>query len=170
VAFIAAFALLMKFNHLIEINIPDNPLVMTLTRHQLWRGLVLRAEQPTLFVMGLDACDITARDTDGLSRTLRFGKLIVHDLVRFTPLAQVHYHVPQQDQIPVSDLTMTIEEPEPGVLFVRFEYDDHNDAQETDEEAFYNDFRREAYKEADIDTVRMIRQLAQQGELDAPMQ
>ena len=59
---------------------------------------------------------------------------------------------------------------EPDVLFVRFEYDDHNSAQETDEESFYNDFRREAYKEADIDTVRMIRQLAQDGQLDAPLQ
>ncbi|MFM7524319.1 MAG: DUF1857 domain-containing protein, partial [Betaproteobacteria bacterium] len=44
------------------------------------------------------------------------------------------------------------------------------DAQETDEEAFYNDFRREAYKEADIDTIRVIRELAQQGRLDAPLQ
>lgn len=160
----------MKFNHLIEINMPDNPLVITITREQLWRGLVLRAEQPTLFVMGLDTCDITARTTNGMSRTLRFGKLLVHDHVTFAPLQQVHYQVPQQDAIPASDLTMSIEEPEPGVLFVRFEYDDHNDAQETDEESFYNDFRREAYKEADIDTVRMIRQLAQQGDLDAPIQ
>ena len=160
----------MKFQHLIEINMPDNPLVMTITRAQLWRGLVLRAEQPTLFVMGLDACDITARNADSLSRTLRFGKLMVHDHVTFSPQEQVHYQVPQQDAIPASDLTMTIEEPEPGVLFVRFEYDDHNDAQETDEESFYNDFRREAYREADIDTIRMSRQLAQQGELDAPIQ
>ena len=160
----------MKFEHLIEINMPDNPLVVAITREQLWRGLVLRAEQPTLFVMGLDACDITARSAEGLSRTLRFGQLLVRDHVKFAPLQQVHYQVPQQDAIPASDLTMTIEEPEPGVLFVRFEYDDHNDAQETDEESFYNDFRREAYKEADIDTIRMIRQLAQQGELDAPMQ
>ena len=158
----------MKFNHLIEINMPDNPLVLTITRQQLWRGLVLRAEQPTLFVMGLDACEITARSTDALSRTLRFGQLLVHDHVKFAPLEQVHYQVPQQDAIPASDLTMTIEEPETGSLFVRFEYDDHT--QETDEESFYNDFRREAYKEADIDTIRMIRQLAQQGELDAPLQ
>lgn len=160
----------MKFNHLIEINMPDNPLVMKITREQLWRGLVLRAEQPTLFVMALDACEITARVANGLSRTLRFGTLRVHDHVTFTPPVQVHYQVPSQQEIPASDLTMTIEEPESGVLFVRFEYDDHNDAGESEEEAFYNDFRRQAYKEADIDTIRMIRQLAQLGELDAPIQ
>ncbi len=160
----------MKFTHLIEINMPGNPLVMPITREQLWRGLVLRAERPTLFLLGLDSCDITARSPAGLSRTLRFGQLVVHDEVKFEPQQNVHYHVPQQEQIPASDLTMTIEEPEPGVLFVRFEYDDHNDARETDEESFYNDFRREAYKEADIDTIRMIRQLAQEGRLDAPTQ
>lgn len=160
----------MKFNHLVEINLPDNPLVVSLTREQLWRGLVLRAERPTLFQLGLDACEITARASGGLSRTLHFGKLVVRDQVRFAPLQQVHYHVPQQEQIPMSDLRMTIEEPQQGALFVRFEYDDHQEGQESAEESFYNDFRREAYKEADIDTIRMIRQLAQEGQLDAPMQ
>ncbi len=160
----------MKFTHLIEINIPGNPLLVPLTREQLWRGLVLRAERPTLFLLGLDACDITARTHDSLSRTLRFGQLVVHDHVRFHSLENVHYHVPQQDGIPMSDLTMTIEEPQPGALFVRFEYDDHNPAQETKEESFYNDFKREAYKEADIDTIRMIRQLAQDGQLNSPLQ
>lgn len=160
----------MKFTHLIEINMPGNPLIAPLTREQLWRGLVLRAERPTMFLLGLDTCEITGREADGLTRTLRFGQLVVHDQVHFAPLDNVRYHVPQQDAIPMSDLTMTIEEPQPGVLFVRFEYDDHNPAQETDEESFYNDFRREAYKEADIDTIRMIRQLAQEGQLDAPMQ
>jgi hypothetical protein len=163
-------ATIMKFTHLIEINMPGNPLVMMITREQLWRGLVLRTEQPTLFVMALDACEITARATDTISRTLRFGGLHVHDQVTFTPQQVVHYHVPQQESIPASDLTMTIEEPQPGALFVRFEYDDHNEALETEEESFYNGFRREAYKEADIDTIRVIRELAQQGRLDAPIQ
>ncbi len=160
----------MKFTHLIEINMPDNPLVARLSRAQLWRGLVLRAERPTLFQLGLDSCQITHRSQDSLRRTLHFGKLVVHDTVHFSPQDQVHYHVPQHAEIPVSDLRMTIEEPEPGVLFVRFEYDDHQEAQESAEEAFYNDFRREAYKEADIDTIRMIRQLAQEGQLEAPLQ
>jgi len=163
-------ATIMKFTHLVEINMPDNPLVMKITREQLWRGLVLRAERPTLFVMGLDACEITARSVDTLARTLRFGTLQVRDQVTFTPQQLVHYHVPQQASIPASDLIMTIEEPHPGALFVRFEYDDHNEALETEEESFYNGFRREAYKEADIDTIRVIRELAQQGGLDSLIQ
>lgn len=160
----------MKFTHLIEINMPDNPLLARLTRDQLWRGLVLRAERPTQFQLGLDSCDITARSPQSLSRTLHFGQLVVHDTVHFLPKDEVHYQVPQQAEIPASDLRMTIEEPEPDVLFVRFEYDDHQADDESAEASFYNDFRREAYKAADIDTVRMIRQLAQEGQLDAPLQ
>lgn len=160
----------MKFVHLIEINAADNPLIPPLTREQLWHGLVMRAERPTLFQLGLDGCEITERSEHHIARVLNFGKLIIHDQVRFHALQQVHYHVPQQNDIPVSDLSMTIEEPQPGALFVRFEYDDHLPENEDSENAFYNDFRRSAYEESDIDTIRLIRQLADQGQLDAPLQ
>jgi hypothetical protein len=160
----------MKFVHLIEINAADNPLIAPLTRAQVWRGLVMRAERPTLFVLALDACEITGRSENGLFRTLQFGKLIIHDEVHFVPQQHVQYHVPQQNDIPASNLTMTIEEPVTGALFVRFEYDDHQAASDDAEAEFYNNFRRDAYKESDIDTIRKIRELAMEGQLDAPLQ
>jgi hypothetical protein len=160
----------MKFVHLIEINAADNSLIEPLSRSQLWRGLVLRAERPTLFVLALDACDVTERSENGISRTLQFGKLVIRDEVRFLPHQQVLYHVPQQNDIPASDLTMTIEEPTAGALFVRFEYDDHQESIDDPEADFYNNFRRDAYKESDIDTIRKIRELAMEGQLDAPLQ
>jgi Domain of unknown function (DUF1857) len=154
----------MKFSHLIEINDPLNPLLDPLTRSQLWRGLVLRAEQPKMFMPHLDACDILERSLSTVERELRYGDIVIRDRVSYLPQMQVHYHVPQQKDIPMSDLTMTIEEPQPGLLFVRFEYDDHQ-GQENQAEAFYNEFRRSAYQEADIDTIRMVRELAENGEL-----
>lgn len=160
----------MKFVHLIEINAVANPLIPPLTRAQLWQGLVVRAERPTLFQLGLDSCEITERSENHIARVLSFGKLVIHDQVHFDSMYQVHYHVPQQNEIPVSDLSMTIEEPQPGALFVRFAYDDHLPDNEEGEHAFYNDFRRSAYQESDIDTIRVIRQLAEQGQLDAPLQ
>jgi hypothetical protein len=160
----------MKFVHLIEINAVNNPLIPPLTREQLWRGLVIRAERPTLFQLGLDSCEIIERSAQHLARILSFGKLVIHDSVRFEFMHQVLYHVPHQNEIPVSDLSMTIEEPQPGALFVRFEYDDHLPDNDDKENAIYNDFRRSAYEESDIDTIRVIRQLADQGQLDAPLQ
>lgn len=163
------FCRTMKFTHLIEINVAGNPLIAPLSRAQLWHGLVMRAQRPTLFLMGLDSCEILERSENGFSRKQQFGPLSVFDQVSFQYMSQVHYHVPQQNEIPDSDLKMTIEEPHPGALFVRFEYDDHAGDVEADEEKFYNDFRRSAYLEADIDTVRVIRELADEGKLDAPL-
>jgi hypothetical protein len=150
----------MKFSHLIQINDPLNPLVDSLTRAQLWRGLVMRAEAPKLFMEHLDECRIFDKTPDGVSRELRYGNLVVCDTVTFLPLLQVHYQVPAQGDIGASSMRMRIEEPEPEALFVRFEYDVEQPDDPSGEEEFYNDFRRSAYQEADIDTVRIIRELA----------
>jgi hypothetical protein len=158
----------MKFAHLVEINDPLNPLIDPLTREQLWRGLVLRAETPKAFVPWLDRCNITDRSEASISRELHYGDLVIHDRVTFLPQEQVRYHVPQQKDIPASSLTMTIEEPQRQVFFVRFEYDDGATDEADTAEQFYNQFRRSAYQESDIDTIRIIRQMAEQGRLDEP--
>src|SRR3569832_2994273 len=90
----------MKFAHLIEIIDPLNPLSDPLSREQLWRGLVLRAEEPQMFVPWLDACHIVERSAASLQRELRYGEVVIRDEVTFLPQLQVHYHVPQQKDIP----------------------------------------------------------------------
>jgi len=75
----------MKFNHLIVINDPLNPLIEPLTRNRLWQGLVLRAEQPMRFVPHLDQCDLLQRTGDVLQRELRYGTLVIRDEVTFVP-------------------------------------------------------------------------------------
>jgi len=156
----------MKFTHLVEINDPLNPLIDPLTRAQLWRGLVLRAESPGAFVPWLDKCHIVDRSGESIARELHYGDLVVHDRVTFVPQEQVRYHVPQQKDIPASTLVMTIEEPQTDVFFVRFEYDGGAGDMADSADAFYNEFRRSAYQEADIDTIRTIRQMAEEGRLD----
>ncbi|MGZ3236589.1 MAG: SRPBCC family protein [Burkholderiaceae bacterium] len=155
----------MNFTHLIEINDPLNPLIDPLSRAQLWRGLVLRAESPDLFVPYLDAYEILERSDTTLSRELRYGTLTVRDEVVFSPLQRVHYQVPAQGEIPPSSLIMEIEEPQPDIFFVRFTYDDGVVDEEGSIEAYYNEYRRSAYQESDIDTIGVIRQLATDGKL-----
>lgn len=155
----------MKFSHLVEINDPLNPLIDPLTRDQLWRGLVLRAEQSKMFVPYLDECNIVGRSETSITRDLRYGELHIRDNVTFLPQQQVRYQVPPQKDIPASSLCMTIEEPQPGALFVRFEYDDSTGDAEGTPDAYYNEFRRSAYQESDIDTIRIIRQMAEAGRL-----
>ncbi len=157
----------MKFEHLIEINDPLNPLIDELTVEQLWRGLVLRAESPKLFVPHLDEAVIDERGDQGFRRRLRYGELLVEDRVVLTPRSCVRYEVPAQNEITASSLTMTIEQPNAHSLFVRFAYDDGHDAATDAANAMYDDFRRSAYVESDIDTIRVLRDLAAEGRLDA---
>lgn len=154
----------MKFNHLIEINDLLNPLLTPLSREQLWRGLVLRAEAPDLFMPHLDACMIVERSDAAMLRELRYGSVVIRDQVNLLPQHQVQYRVPAQNDIAASSLDMTIEEPQPGLLYVRFTYDDGG-SDDGAAQAMYNDFRRSAYEEADIDTISIIRQLGASGRL-----
>lgn len=159
----------MRFHHLIEINDPLNPLIDPLTREQLWKGLVLRAEAPALFMPHLDRCDLLNRSGDVLTRQLHYGQISIRDEVRFTPQQEVLYQVPQQGEIPASRLSMRIEEPQPDVFYVRFEYDDGTPDDAGSMDAYYNEFRRSAYYEADLDTIRIIRQLASEGRFNQPL-
>lgn len=157
----------MKFEHLIEINDPLNPLIDTITREQLWRGLVMRAESPKMFVPHLDECEIGERSSGSFTRRLRYGDLVIEDTVILTPLQQVRYDVPAQGEIQASSLTMTIEAPDEVRLFVRFHYDDGTGEHVDEANKMYDEFKKSAYQEADLDTIRILRQLAAQGKLDA---
>jgi hypothetical protein len=156
----------MKFSHLIVINDPLSPLIEPLTCDQLWQGLVLRAEEPMRFVPHLDQCVLLDRSGDSLQRELRYGTLVVRDEVKFSPRHEVRYEVPAQQDIPASSLTMSIGEPQEGLLVVRFDYEDATPDLANSMDAFYNEFRRSAYQESDIDTIRIIRQLADEGRFD----
>lgn len=155
----------MKFHHIVEINDPLNPLIDTLTREQVWRGLVLRAEQPKLFMPHLEHCALSERKENSVMRELDYGNVKIRDHVVYILGERVEYLVPQQADIPASSLIMSIEEPQEGYLRVRFEYEDGTTESQANMDAFYNEFRHSAYKEADIDTISLIRQLAEAGKL-----
>jgi len=159
----------MKFEHLVAVNDPMNPLSDTVTREQLWRGLVLRAEQPTLFIAHLDKCEILEQEAGSMRRRLTFGELVIEDTVQLTPLQEVRYDVPAQGEIAASNLRMIIEAPTSAMLLVRFCYDDGQGEHADAANAMYDEFKKSAYQEADTDTVRTLRQLASQGKLDASL-
>jgi len=151
-----------RFEHLVEVNDLKDPCAARVTRAQLWRGLVLRAEEPTSFVPQLSEATILARTESGLARALRFGAVTVTDEVSFVHLERVRYEIAAQADLTASSLTMHIEEPRPGSLFVRFTYEDDARA----EDAVLDALRCAAYEDADVETVGMIRWLAKAGRLD----
>ena len=155
----------MKFEHLVQINDPLNPLVDPLTRDQLWRGLKRRAESPKEFVLALDAADITSRGENSLARTLTFGHLVIRDQVTFSPQHDVRYNIEASAEVPGGTLVMTIEEPAEEQLFVRFAYDTRAVEGGPPREAYSDEYLKQAYVEADVDSILTIRRLIVEGRL-----
>ncbi|HXZ08577.1 MAG TPA: SRPBCC family protein [Paraburkholderia sp.] len=151
----------MNFEHLIQINDPLNPFVDSMTREELWEGLVLRAEQPQLFVLGLDSCTILSRTDSTLERELHYGQATVRDRVTLAPNQSVRYDILATESYVGGSLTMTIEQPDELQLFLRFEYNTTLPAADTEDTRQTNEIVKSAYRESDIDTVRLIRQYVQ---------
>ncbi|MFO1379110.1 MAG: AtaL-like protein [Chitinivorax sp.] len=146
----------MDYQHLIEINNPDQALLMPLTRAQLWQGLLLRVEKPDLFLPQLENFSATRHDDANLSRALNFGSVVIHDQVRLTPQQQIEIAIVAPDEHAGSLLVIRIEEPENGRLFLRFSYTTTLE----DEEAI--EYVKSAYRQADIDAVKIMRKLLTQ--------
>jgi hypothetical protein len=154
----------MKFSHLVRINDPQNPQIEPISREQLWRGLVLRAEDPAQFIMGLDAVRILERGEKQLLRELHFGKARILDKVSFEPMQEVRYDTDATHNVPAANLVMRIEEPVSGEFFVRFSYETQaRDGLPGND--FYDVFIKDAYLKADVDTISSIRRLALEGKL-----
>lgn len=155
----------MRFEHLVEVNDPLNPLLDPLTRGELWQGLVRRAEEPTQFVLGLAGFSIQARaetpPRTTLTRTLDFGSFRVHDRVELTPQRQSLTLTEAGPTWPASRLTITIEEPQPQRLFLRFVYEFEGPDEGGEFASEIENLRRQAYRSADLDTVARIRTLAE---------
>jgi hypothetical protein len=154
----------MDFEHLVQINDPLLPLLDPLSRGQLWRGLVRRALDPVGFVLGMDGCTVMQQAENRYARELRFGRHVMLDHVTLVPDEEVRYESDVAGHHAGSRMAMRIEEPAPGALFVRFRYHTVPAPDETPDPRF-DQARRAAYREADIDTVRKIRELVAHGEL-----
>jgi hypothetical protein len=159
----------MRYEHLVQINDALMPLADELTREQLWRGLVLRAEDPTQFVLGLERATVRQRSTLGaaveLVRTLDFGSFTVDDRVLLVEGERTEIHIAAGATWPASRMTITIEEPAPQLLFLRFVYELQEEASTDDIDRVARALREQAYEKSDLDTVVRIRQLAEQGVL-----
>jgi hypothetical protein len=153
----------MQFEHLVQVNDPLMPLLDPLTRTQLWTGLVRQAEDPAGFMPALDRCRILERRNNYLKRELTFGRHVFVDHVALLPQERVRYDSDIEGAHAGSHLTVTIEEPGPGLLWVRFQYRTVSHAAGGGDDEQVDGARRAAYKEADIDTIRRIRQLAAAG-------
>lgn len=153
----------MNFEHLIAINDPGNPLVVPLTRRQLWVGLLHRVDNPPLFLPGLESFTILERQYDSARRELDFGGARIRDRVTLDEEQSVRFDIEPGELHAGGSLTIRIEEPEASHLFLRFTYVTGFAAQSGSEDAAYVEYVKSAYHQSDLDCVRIIRTLAAEG-------
>lgn len=152
-----------QFEHVVVINDPLEPLADTLSREQVWAGLMWRVEDPCAFQPALVACEILSRGETQVERVLDFGNFRMRDTVYLDAARSVRFESAAEGSRPAARLAVSIEEPSEGLLVLRFAYHTTlNDAMEGGEGEFAA-YIKAAYHAADIDTVRLIRELAAGG-------
>lgn len=152
------------FEHLVQVNDRRDSRLEPLSRRQLWRGLVQRAERPRYFMPWIEDTEIVKRADGSWERELDFGAFRVRDRVHFEEEESVRYHIIDGGPGTSGDLIMRIEEPAPGELFVRFIYEVRSMDHQADSPLA--GFVKDAYRQADEDTVAGIRVLAASSLLD----
>lgn len=150
----------MNFEHLIQINDPENPLIESLTREQLWSGLCHRVDNPLPFLPGLEACTVLEQTDDMRIRELDFGPATICDRVTLAEMHWVRFDIVPSETHAGGGLTIAIEEPEPGFLFLRFTYETTLADTPNSEDRAYIEYVKSAYHQSDVDCVRIIRLLA----------
>ena len=134
-----------------------------MSRDQVWQGLIHRIEDATPFLPGLESCTVVERHADHLLRQLDFGAAIIHYRVTLHENHWVRFDILPGEQHAGGSLTITIEEPEPTTLFLRFAYATTFASDPNSEERAYIDYIKSAYHQSDVDCVRIIRTLAAGG-------
>jgi hypothetical protein len=75
----------------ILVNDPSRPDLPVLSRHQVWQGLVMKAEDATQFVSLITYCKVLERHEDGLVRETNFGDGRMRERVTFFPEERVRF-------------------------------------------------------------------------------
>ncbi|MFV0371315.1 MAG: SRPBCC family protein [Azonexus sp.] len=152
----------MKFEHLIAINDPANPLIEPLARADVWRGLIYRVDNPMPFLPGLRGCTLLERSALHARRELDFGAARIIDRVHMKAEEAVEFVIEPGAAHAGGSLCIRIEEPAPGALFLRFTYCTNLEAMGSEDVA-YADYVKAAYRDSDIECVRTIRELLAAG-------
>ncbi len=154
---------MLEFEHLVQVNDLNNSNINALSRSQLWRGLVMRAQHPEKFIRSLD-CQTKLLGEHEFLRTINAGGSTFCERVELFPEERIHTStVSDREQIK-AESTTSIEEPEAGYLFVRFKY--KRELEDTDDQVDVGEHLKAAYVQVDRDAIAMIRMLAESELLD----
>lgn len=149
---------MLEFEHLVQINDPENSAIKPLSRAQLWDGLVMRARDPGRFNSAL-TCRVDHVTDDGFVRYIQAGDTQFREEVTLTHQEKIETVTAGANQPLHAESVTSIEEPARGYLFVRFIY--RRDLDDSREGQIIGEHLKSAYLHTDIDAIALIRMLAE---------
>lgn len=158
----------MHYEHIVAVNDLGNPQTLVLSRAQLWQGLMLRAESPQLFNPHIESVTILERTATVLLREVNFGNMLVRERIHLQEGVSLQHDTEPGANHAGGKLLVSIEEPDPDCLFVRFAYD--TPAPQDAEVEQLVGYLQEMWRQMDVECIRTIRELAQAGSLNIPLQ
>lgn len=103
----------------VAVNDPSRPDLPVLNRHQVWQGLVMKAEDATRFVPIITHCKVIERFEGGLIREINVGEQRVRERVTFLPEQRVRF-VQLDGPAKGGAVDNIIDEDKDGTLRLRF--------------------------------------------------
>jgi hypothetical protein len=149
---------LLEFEHIVQINDPEDSAIKPLSREQLWEGLVMRAREPGRFNSAL-TCHVDRLTHAGFIRCIQAGDMHFREEVTLTPREKIETVTTGTNQPIHAESVTSIEEPAHGYLFVRFIY--RRDLEDSREGQMIGEHLKSAYLHTDIDAIALIRMLAE---------
>lgn len=158
----------MHYEHIVAVNDLGNPEMLVLSRAQLWQGLLLKAESPQLFHPHIESVVILERTATGLLREVDFGNMQVRERILLQEGVSLQHDTEPGANHAGGKLLVQIEEPDPDSLFVRFSYE--TPTPQDPESQHLIGYLKEMWRQMDVESIRKIRELAQAGSLNIPLQ
>jgi hypothetical protein len=149
------------------IKVNADPKEPPLTRSLVWRGLVMKAENPLPFVPVISSCKVLERRTDGLTREIVDKGDTIAEVVTFEPEHVVKFE--RTSGRVLGTILNEIIEDEHGDLALKFTFTLTVDGMEADsaEEQEFAEQMKQGYLMAVAATLKAMRKLAKNNALKA---
>lgn len=144
----------LRYEHLVELN-DARAGVAPLTRAEVWAGILGRVRTPDLYDEAVDHCEIG--QAEPLCRRYRRHGAWIEDEVALVEGFSARLTMRLPTAYAGSVLVISIDEPAPGALFLRFVYELRGEGPVL--EAHEQQALRDAYRHADVAFVRRLRAL-----------
>ena len=136
------------------------PHLCSLTAEQLWTGLLLRVMEPVRFTVGLDAADVLPVNDETFQRVLYFGEHEIYDEVKLVHAHSVQFTTVANARAPQGRLRYEIQNHADQGLILLCEYHTAFPEPDTDESKQLLEMVKNAYRMADEEMLRIIREEA----------